>query len=440
MTARAAWLAIPIALGATMGLVAFETACGSRSPTHATGDASTDGMVAVDASADVAMGPEAPGDDGGFAEAGDGALEGSPPLEAGPPMPPPVVTYLGGPILTSPKVVTMTFAGDDPALVARLQLFDDTIASTPWWTAVSSEYCTKAGGPCVGPGAGGGHVVLPAAAPGYTDSIKGGDSTLRALLQSSVAAGALPALDAQTLLVLYLPAGSSVLLDGNASCQPASFASYHDEVALTPPDGGPPTAVAYAVIGRCSSTEAAATLAASHEIVESATDPSPEEAPAFQLTDQVWTAFGQEVADACAAVDTRLTAQESTFAVQRSWSNASAAAGHDPCVPVSAGESYFNAAPAQGTETLPLSVGESASIALYPTADGAMGPWQLGAVAASGSPLGFTVQPSTVSSGTRAVLTVTLLSQPALGVDQLYGIVSQTATDTHVWPMIVQAK
>ncbi|HEY6463592.1 MAG TPA: hypothetical protein VIY73_25665, partial [Polyangiaceae bacterium] len=101
---------------------------------------------------------------------------------------------------------------------------------------------------------------------------------------------------------------------------------------------------------------------------------------------------------------------------------------------------YFNAAPAQGTETLPLSVGESASIVLYPAADGAMGPWQLGAVAASGSPLGFSVQPSTVTSGTRAVLTVTLLSQPALGIDQLYGIVSQTATDTHVWPMIVQAK
>lgn len=376
----------------------------------------------------------------GAADAGE-AGEAAPALvEAGPPSPPPSVTYLGGPILASPRLVTVTFSGDDPALVARLQLFDDTITSTAWWTAVSSEYCSAPGGPCVGAGAGAGHAVLPAAGPGYTDSVKGGDSTLRALLASSIASGAIPAPGAGTMLVVYLPAGTTVLLDGNASCAPASFASYHDVLQATPPDGGAPLPVAYAVVARCSSTEAAATLAASHEIVEAATDPSPEEAPAFQLTDQVWTAFGPEVADACAAVDTSLTAQESGFAVQRSWSNASAAAGHDPCVPVPAGEVYFNAAPEQGKETVPLSVGQSATIVLYPAADGATGSWQLSAVAASGSPLGFDVQPSTVTSGTRATLTVTLLSPPALGVDQLYGVVSQAGTDTHVWPMIVQAK
>jgi hypothetical protein len=86
-------------------------------------------------------------------------------------------------------------------------------------------------------------------------------------------------------------------------------------------------------------------------------------------------------------------------------------------------------------------VGESATVALYPFADGATaGGWALSAVASSGSPLGFVVQPGSVTAGTRATLTVTLQAKPALGVDQLYGLVSESASDTHVWPMIVQAK
>jgi hypothetical protein len=353
----------------------------------------------------------------------------------------PTVRNLGGRILASPRVVTVTFPGDDAALVARLQLFDDTITSTAWWHAVSSEYCAAGGAPCIGPGAGGGHVVMPAAAASeYTDSIKGGDSTLRALLASSVASGVLPAPDAQTLYVVYVPSATRVLLDGNASCAPASFTGYHDALVVAPPDGGAPVEVAYAIVARCSSTETATTLQASHEIVEAATDPSPEDAPAFQITDQAWTAFGPEVADVCAAADTDLGATESGFAVQRSWSNASAAAGHDPCVPLPAGEVYFNVAPAQGAETMALGVGESATIALYPFADDAGAAWQVSAVAANGSPLGFQLAPSTGTPGAILALTVTLQSKPALGVEQLYGVVSQSATATHAWPMIVQAK
>jgi hypothetical protein len=299
-----------------------------------------------------------------------------------------------------------------------------------------------AGSPCIGPGSAGGHVVLPAAASGYTDSVKGAESTVRALLTASVADGSLPPPDAQTLYVLYFPAGTTILLDGNASCAPSSFASYHDTIALPVGDGGSGamTNAAYAVVARCSSTEAATTVAASHEIVEAATDPSPENAPAFQLTDMVWTAFGPEVADACAAVDVNLVTVDSGFSVQRSWSNASAAAGHDPCVPVATGEVYFNVAPEEGAETLTLSVGQSATVVVYPFADGpASFSWQLSAVAASGSPLAFAVAPDSVTAGTRTTVTVTLQSKPALGVEQLFGLVSQSTTDTHVWPMIVRA-
>jgi hypothetical protein len=414
-------------------------ACGS-SPTAGGADASTGDAPAADVAAD-APSADAPHVDADGAGASDAPPDVPAIADAAPPMATPAVRNLGGRILSSPRIVTVTFPGDDPALVGRLQLFDDTITSTAWWTAVSAEYCAAGGTPCVGPGVGGGHVVLPAAAASeYTDSLKGGDSTLRALLASSVAGGVLPAPDAQTLYLLYPPAGTRVLLDGNASCAPSSFTGYHDALELTPADGGASVEAAYAVVARCSSTESAATTQASHEIVEAATDPSPENAPAYQITDTAWTAFGPEVADVCAAVDTDLAATESGFAVQRSWSNASAAAGHDPCVPLPAGEVYFNVAPAQGSETIALAAGESATLALYPFADDASAQWQVSAVAANGSPLAFQLAPATATPGAVVALTVTLQSKPALGVDQLYGVVSQSGTTTHAWPMIVQAK
>jgi len=431
----AAWMAMAAGAAAGHGL----GGCGAASGTAGATDASTADAPHSDGALDT-PGADAIGSDA--RDAGDAGASDAPGIaDAAPPMATPTVRNLGGRILSAPRLVTVTFPGDDPTLVGRLQLFDDTITSTTWWKAVSSEYCAAGGSPCVGPGAGGGHATLSAAAASeYTDSLKGGDSTLRALIASSVAGGVLPAPDAQTLYVLYPPIGTRVLLDGNASCAPSSFTGYHDALVLTPPDGGAPVEAAYAVVARCSSTEAAATLQASHEIVEAATDASPENAPAYQITDTAWTAFGPEVADVCAAVDMDLGATESGFSVQRSWSNASAAAGRDPCVPLATGEVYFNVAPAQGAETVALAAGESATIALYPFADDPSATWQVTAVAANGSPLAFQVAPSTVAPGAVVALTVTLQSKPALGVDQLYGVVSQSGTSTHAWPMIVQAK
>ncbi|HTQ41949.1 MAG TPA: hypothetical protein VMI75_04260 [Polyangiaceae bacterium] len=365
----------------------------------------------------------------------DAASEAPVDADTAPPMPMPLVTDLGGPKLTAVRVVTVSFSNDDPNLVASLQSFDDAITSTAWWSAVASEYG-------VGAGAGGGHVVLPmAASSAYTDSVRGGDSSVRQLIQSSVASGALPAPDAQTLYVLFFPSGSILRLDGISACAPPGGTGWHDAVTVTPPEAGPAVDVAYAVLPRCQSDLAAMTLAASHEIVESATDPSPENAPAVQMTDPAWLAFGPEVADVCIAVDTNLTTTDSGFSVQRSWSNASAKAGHDPCVPTLAGTAYFNVAPATGTEELTLAVGESASFALYAESDADAGPWQVQPVVTNGSSsLGVTVDRSTVRAGDHAIATVTLQSPPTLGATELYGFVSEANGATYVRPMLVQAR
>jgi hypothetical protein len=351
------------------------------------------------------------------------------------PMPMPLVTDLGGPKLSAVRVVTVSFSNDDSTLVASLQSFDDSITSTTWWTAVASEYG-------VGAGAGGGHVVLPmAASSAYTDSIRGGDSSVRQLIQSSVASGALPAPDAQTLYVLYFPSGTILRLDGISACAPPGGTGWHDAVTVTPPEAGAPLDVAYAVLPRCQSDVGAMTFAASHEIVESATDPSPENAPAVQMTDPAWLAFGPEVADVCTALETNLSTSVSGFLVQRSWSNASASAGRDPCVPTSAGAAYFNVAPATGTEELVLAVGQSVSFALYAVSAGDAGSWQVQPGVTSGSSsLTVTLDRTTMHAGDRAIATVSLQSPPTLGATELYGFLSEANGTTYIRPMLIQAK
>ncbi len=95
------------------------------------------------------------------------------------------------------------------------------------------------------------------------------------------------------------------------------------------------------------------TTTISHELAESATDPFPNTSPAFAATDDadfVWTfETGGEIADMCEYnTDSNYTPPGSTYMVQRSWSNAAATAGTNPCVPVPMPTPYF-----QSTAVLP---------------------------------------------------------------------------------------
>ena len=202
-------------------MLLLTVACGNEDPGTAPSDASPDAFA--DAGRDA------------LADATPDATPDAAPL---PRLKPwermPGLEYLGGALLTAPKIVTITFAGDDAQLVSRLTTFDDTITQTPWWTAATSEYCIQpANTPCIGPGTSGGHVVLPGPAPtSLKDTIDGAGSTVMQLLQDHIFSGELPAPDAQTLYVLYFPAGTTITMDGMTSC--SSFGAYHYSADLTP--------------------------------------------------------------------------------------------------------------------------------------------------------------------------------------------------------------
>jgi hypothetical protein len=295
----------------------------------------------------------------------------------------PHVVTLGGPVIASPKLVPVFFSDANVTERASAIDFLSRVGATDYWAATTSEYG-------VGPAVALAPVLLTEAAPGSID-----DTAIQAWLATNLApssgtggggtggagggatdagaeggdadAGAgpvWPAPDANTLYVLHYPGTTRITLDSGTSCE--NFGGYHNSASVNGQN------VAYAVIPTCSDFDGlhginAITGAASHELIEAVTDPYPQVDPAYVEPDDAhvfWEAAlgGGEVGDMCAQFPGVFTTfAELPYKVQRTWSNASASAGHDPCVPELPGEVYFNAAPAL-TDAIPSNVGEGGDL------------------------------------------------------------------------------
>jgi hypothetical protein len=345
------------------------------------------------------------------------------------PLPPyarsPIVDYGGGRLLTSAKIVTVSFAGDDTTLIGRLQEFDDTITATPWWQASTSEYCEQPNGPCIGPGAGGGHVVLnETAAASYVDHESGMNSTIVQFIQSHITDGTFPQPDDQTIYVIFFPPGTNITLDGDTSC--SSFGAYHYAAKFAVGDAGAMVDAAYAIEPRCNYGETFLTQAASHELIEAATDT--DFTTGYLMQDESFCRYGCEVGDLCdhpwgSVYDTMTLSSYdggAPYTLQRGWSNVSALAGHDPCVIPPSDHPYFNTAVESGMQIIYLGVGQSQTIELDGFADGTMSDWTIAAIDESNSifgttpVLGFSLDTTSMNDGKKAMLTITMNAKPQL--------------------------
>jgi hypothetical protein len=377
----------------------------------------------------------------------------------------PNVVYGGGSLITAPQVVTVTFPGD--SLAPQLETFGDQITQTCYWDAVRAGYCGT-GGSCIGRGTTptSAHARLTTApASSYTDTQGGGTATLQQFIQAQVASGALPAPNSNTIYAMYFPGSTSVSLDGQTTCQ--TVGGWHNHTTVTPP-GGSATAAVYAVIAECASFPGfgslldETTFAASHEIIESATDPTTGGSPGYYIdrTNQdnvAWELFGGgEIGDLC--VDTigevfrsphdqiSVMVPGGTFTAQRIWSNEAAALGGDPCVPVGSSDApYFNVALSQGNGLIHLAVGGMTVIEADAFSTGPTN-WQvtgLDYAELQGQTPVVKITPDNpnVSNGTKMMLTMTLVSQPPMlggGFSGMpYLLVSQSGTTYHSWAGLV---
>ena len=356
MTMRSTWLVLAWVLGVAVAGAGLAVGCGTSS---ASSQGHTD---AGDATSELAQPEEA-------------AVDAGPDINQDPDVYPanhhpiPQLDYHGGEVLQHIRVVTLTFVGDPHRDAFRD--FDHFIVSTAWWKQTAEGYCVDGGkysGQCVGDGTakapeGGAWIPDGSTADGgdgYLDvelpydlatSIMDGD--IQTWLQKHVAAGDFPAPDASTIYAIYFPKTTSVSLGPGqgALCAPTAYGvilGYHSQVTLTPP-GGTPVNAQYAALPFCdfgggdNSNYQLTTLTASHEIAETATDPS---GTAFFLsTNDAWSGAqsisGGENGDMCENVNDN-TYDESGYNVQRIWSNQAAAQSKQPCQPW--GSTYYAAA------------------------------------------------------------------------------------------------
>jgi hypothetical protein len=255
------------------------------------------------------------------------------------------------------------------------------------------------------------------------------DSDIQTYLGGKLASGALGTPDPGTIYTIFYPSTTSITLPNGGpfgtatSCK--TFGGYHSDFALALTDGGPTQNFAYAVIPTCTGLDGlteqdSVTGAVSHEWAEAATDPYPATNSgadsAYSSVDYdhfIWELLGGggEVGDMCVGeLAPFYKPTDVGFMAQRIWSNSFAKAGHDPCVPNIAGQTYFQSAPqltekitfnspllggTLDTQGVTIPVGQSKTIEVDLFSDGpTTGPWTVAAVDALAGQFGV---PQTLS-------------------------------------------
>jgi hypothetical protein len=342
-------------LAATLVSVSALAACSSADTTlpetfGLTPDAGSSGVTVnvvpadagtKDAAADAMTAPDATSSDSL------GLFDAGPPVEGYAASHPsfPQILNSGGPVLTSPKFVLLSWDGYD--YESEVEELAGRIGGSTYWSNVTSEY-----------GIGAGTYVKRVSLGAKSDAhLSYTDAQLKTLLATDVSA--LPDLgtpDPSTVYIFLVPKTSQVDFQGSTSCQ--GFAGYHEQTTI----GG--ATIPYAVIGECATFNGltgidAVTGTLSHEMIEAVTDPFPDTAPAYQNPSNAnlgWSegASGGELADMCAGDPEAFFKSEEisldagavgSVVLQRSWSNALIATGVDPCVPDLPSAAFFEAMP-----------------------------------------------------------------------------------------------
>lgn len=404
-------------------------AAGSAGAAGAAGSAGTGGSAGIGGASGSAGIGGAGGTAGSAGTAGVGGTGGSagmgnvfPAPHAAPPQ---IVNTLMGPVLTAPKIVPVFFMPEtDQSVTDITQVLSDYVASSTFAAAVA-EY-----------GVGAATVTAPVKYP-FMPPVSEDYSAIESWLAGKLNGDdvLLPAADANTLYVLYYPDGASITINGGQDLC-GSYGAIHDDITLDAAHGT--LEVAFAVVPRCASFGGlggldALSVESSGVVANAVTDPFPQVTPAYSQVDDehfVWEFAGAgEVGGSCANLVSTPFANVAglTHPVVRTWSNAAAAAGHDPCIP---GISpYFAAAPVLDLVALniagqtlmvrgvqiPVGQQKTVEIDMFSDADTG-GQWTLKAfddqvVTGGTAQLSFSFDTTSGTNGDKPKLTITALTK-----------------------------
>jgi hypothetical protein len=360
----------------------------------------------------------------------------------------------GGTILSAPQIVTVTWSTDTNA--SALNAFGDAIGTSDYWKPLA-EYGIGAA-----TSGAANHISIDDAPAGSMteDQL---DTFVSQHVQAAPGNG-WPVNSAQTMYVIYTPESMKVTSSGKNDCE--STDGYHDETS-----SASNAHIVYAVVlESCHDTTDVVTFStetASHEMIESATDPHIQSDLAWtgfdhdHLAWDIWQDWQDEVADACEYIPDADYAETAPFAytVQRFWSNASASAGHNPCLRVPS-QSYFNVTPldvapitvtvddvtgSTTTKGFEIPVGTTKTIRYGFYADGASDDWSVQFVEGDGftSPttpqLTITTDKTAGNNGDVANVSVTVNSAGATTGILMTAISTRGSDPIHYMPVLIGA-
>jgi hypothetical protein len=307
---------------------------------------------------------------------------GAPPAADGPPHLPDLI-YYGGPILQAPRVVPIFWAQDPDQ--ANIVGFDNWLLSSQTWVDMEGEY-TDSQGNHIGAGSVTAPIVLDDPPASVTDQ------SLKKMVDDGISKNGWLKPDENTIYTFYLNPNTSI--PGGCS----AFGGYHNISNH---------GFYYAVIVRCGGdlpNLSQATVVSTHEIGEASTDPNPPTGWSFSPFN---ISNEGEDGDLCAW---QLAQPDGQHVIQRMFSNKANEAGHDPCVPAPAGQSYANVVSNPVAFDVSISGGPS-TITIQPFTDGPVsGPLKIDFYAA-----GLTFDgPTAIEAGSGPV-TYQVTAQPGSG-------------------------
>jgi hypothetical protein len=241
-----------------------------------------------------------------------------------------LLTYYGGPVLSNVKVVQVLYgtgtylSNITSTSTPSLASFYGQITNSAYFSWLT-EYDTRT--QTIGLGSFVKQVTIAPASSRDGSTIS--DTSIEAEISAQIGAGTLPTPDANTVYMVNFPKGKQISLSGTPSCKAGGFCAYHSTFTRNGTD------VFYGVlpdmspgsgcdVGCGGSTQFNnQTSVASHELVESTTDPAVGLATTFSPPLAWYNANLGEIGDICNAQQgTIVGADGITYTVQKEWSNA----------------------------------------------------------------------------------------------------------------------
>jgi hypothetical protein len=407
-------------VGSLLPLLLLLAACGSATLARSGSDGGPDGGVDGGPDGGTDGGLDAGGTDGGDAGSPeDGGFQPASHADF------PQIPDNGGSSIASPELVTVTFQSQS----AALHSFGDFVVGSQWLTTVGADYG-------VGTGSHLAAVTLGFAAPAHATENEIGQLLIDVVRDGGLPPPALPDGGGHPMVVymVQFPMESSVTFGGGPVCgsvgDGTSIGGFHWSAS------GDQLRFPFAVIPTCpGETGEEMTEAASHELIESATDPFPNNGWIISDGTSPWFYLPGEVGDLC---NLEVTV-EGTTTLQRIYSNSAASAGGSPCVPLPS-SSYYGVTASPSTAT--VGAGKSFVFALQAWSQASVTPWHLG-----WSELGdFDAAPvlggTTVGNGDQASLTVTVPMGAGSGSHALilvysFANPSTELSDFSMWPVLL---